>query len=63
MFLSGNQLDLDDENNNESITDAKKTKEELKIGPSNGFHVKGGIHKFLRRKIGKSKDKGNEWNL
>lgn len=62
MFLPDNELHLSDVNNNDSIADEKKTKEELKIGPSNGFYVKSGIHKFLRRTIGKSKDKRNKLN-
>lgn len=51
MFLTDNELDLGDVNNNDPITDSKETKEELKIGPSNGFHVKAGIHKFLRNQV------------
>ena len=33
LFLSESELDLGDENNNDSITDARKTKVKLKIGP------------------------------
>lgn len=47
LFLSDNELDLDDVNN-DSVTDAKETKEELKIGPSNDFLVKAGVHTFKR---------------
>lgn len=50
LFLSDNEPELGDENNNDSITDAKKIKVELKIVSSNRFHVKGRIHKFLRKK-------------
>lgn len=50
MFLTDNELDLGDVNNNDPIIDSKETKEELKIGPLKDFHVKVGIHKFLREK-------------
>lgn len=50
MFLTDNELDLGDVNNNDLITNSKETKEELKIGPLNSFRMKAEIHKFLRRK-------------
>ena len=33
LFLSESELDLGDENNDDSITDARKTRAKLKIGP------------------------------
>lgn len=33
LFLSDNKLDLGEKNNDDSITDARKTKVELKNGP------------------------------
>ena len=62
MFLPYNELDLGDVNNNDSVSNAKKTKEKLKIGPSNCFHIKARTHKFLRKNIEKSKNKRYKWN-
>lgn len=40
----------------------KRKQKEEKIVLSNGFYVKAGIHKFLRRTIEKSKNKINKLN-
>lgn len=50
LFISHSELDHDNENNTDSTINAKKTKVGLKVSLSNGSRVKGGIHKFLRRK-------------
>jgi hypothetical protein len=47
LFLSDNEVDLSNENNNNSIAGAKKPKLDLKIGPSSVFLWK--IHNLLKK--------------
>lgn len=62
MFLSDNELELADENNNDSITDTKKIKV-VEKRPSKWLPCERKNLEVLKEKNRKSEDKRNEWNL